>query len=820
MAILLKPKPGKGKTFKRDIKDQDIKSNSDWSSKPVQKKNTKAQFDIGGLSSYKPGKLKDRSPKPEVSESTKPAYTDIKKIVSTKEAMVKRDVERQMTAEAIKQSPTLSNKQKTEILMSPEKLDENVHLIYAPKNTDAVKASVPQSTASRTWDIVSNPLDAFTYAVSGGGVQNMPHHYSDMEHAGVVDPLTDRNSVGKALEFASYFNPITGLAQGIKDAPYTAQDINKAVKSGRWEDIKKAGESTMYNILDVVPAAAIGKWGRMSDGASGLVRRTNEFVPNASFNNFVGNRLLPFTSRFESQVPRSIDQTLIGKAFPQLNPNHIKYNPTARAGYNLVADAAKGKAIADATDATIKVVTQPWQLKELPGLHLKSTMENNPQGLHKYVAKDGSIDTKSALDHLKRMEGDAKYEVVLKNIQNKYGANLENMPKRMDYNTLRKNIQDDLWDIGTGKGQQVDRYAGMDMKEFGIVKKDKGVSLEYDPDEINLTGYSFSNKNKFMGGSDAHNMPKETLGHSRGFTNPNEPGVYYSAERQSNWAQEMTNTSDPLLGGKVKRADIHERLQKNEVSLKEAIKEQDDLIAAGNQSWAISQKERLQSQLKEVQETLAQNNKYINASPQEKLVMKNMNERMLQEDVAYAASQGHTEYRLPSEESMAKIQGYSREKILTPEAIAKRDGMIEKQNKVFTEFQKAIGRKDKIAEDLYSKQYDDLNLEIKKISETATLGGYNSAQSTILKHTNQSLKDAEKLFGVKLKPITDSRGNTWYKFDIPENFKKGKGEIKAFSMLPYIVPTAFGVGAAATLMNNPYQQQNMPSLKKGGILYK
>ena len=32
----------------------------------------------------------------------------------------------------------------------------------------------------------------------------------------------------------------------------------------------------------------------------------------------------------------------------------------------------------------------------------------------------------------------------------------------------------------------------------------------------------------------------------------------------------------------------------------------------------------------------------------------------------------------------------------------------------------------------------------------------------------------------EVKIVTDSKGNTWYEFDIPERFKSGKGEIKAF----------------------------------------
>ena len=38
----------------------------------------------------------------------------------------------------------------------------------------------------------------------------------------------------------------------------------------------------------------------------------------------------------------------------------------------------------------------------------------------------------------------------------------------------------------------------------------------------------------------------------------------------------------------------------------------------------------------------------------------------------------------------------------------------------------------------------------------------------------------KKTFGIEPKTVTDSKGNSWYEFDIPAKFKKGKGEIKAF----------------------------------------
>jgi hypothetical protein len=456
--------------------------------------------------------------------------------------------------------------------------------------------------------------------------------------------------------------------------------------------------------------------------------------------------------------------------------NNIPINSSVENAGNLTLRGA------ESLDEVAKIpVPKAWEMEELPGLHLRSTMSDNPQGLHKYLAKDGTIETKSALEHIKRMEGDSKYDVVLKNMQERFGTNLENMPKRMDYNTFRKNIQEDLWDVGTGKGVPVDQYAGLDMKEFGIIKNDEpwltGPNLEshiqsslgYDRSEVVIDGYSFTNKDKFIGGSNAHSMPEETLGHTRGFTNPNEPDIYYSAERQSNWAQEAGST--------IKKTDI-ELLKKQKETLPKLIKEQEDLIAAGNDSWAIGQKERLEGQLKNVEETINSYNRYTSASPQEKLVMKNMNERMLQEDVAHIASKGYSKYRMPTEETMAKIQGFKKGtdfdmSLLTPRERIERLHLLEEYKRM----------PENVSDELWDEVYNPMYKKIEALNKKGLAEiDYPASQKSILKHTSQSLKDAEKLFGVKLNPVTDSKGNTWYEFDIPEKFRKGKAEIKALAL--------------------------------------
>jgi hypothetical protein len=57
---------------------------------------------------------------------------------------------------------------------------------------------------------------------------------------------------------------------------------------------------------------------------------------------------------------------------------------------------------------------------------------------------------------------------------------------------------------------------------------------------------------------------------------------------------------------------------------------------------------------------------------------------------------------------------------------------------------------------------------------------YDPEAKTILKKYSEQPKVIKKAFGVEPKTVIDSKGNSWYEFDIPAKFKGGKGEIKAF----------------------------------------
>ena len=124
---------------------------------------------------------------------------------------------------------------------------------------------------------------------------------------------------------------------------------------------------------------------------------------------------------------------------------------------------------------------------------------------------------------------------------------------------------------------------------------------------------------------------------------------------------------------------------------------------------------------------------------QKQLLDKNHQERYLQELVDYAGKRGDVnKVRVPTSETAAKVQGYAKVSTERPQ-----------------EFE----------------GYWDVN----------TSGNYTPEHQTILKKYSEQPKTIKKLFGQEPKIVTDSKGNTWYEFDIPKKFKEGKGEIKALT---------------------------------------
>ena len=491
-----------------------------------------------------------------------------------------------------------------------------------------------------------------------------------------------------------------------------------------------------------------------------------------------------------------------------------------------------------------------WQMQEHPGLHLKSTLPDNPKGIHTNIRKsDGTIDTRTVLDQMKKVEGDAKYAEWVKGFKDMYGEGLENLPKRMDYNEFIK--------IGQKNLIELNHSLHPNLNETFMRNRLKGANLA-DKDLLDQQVVILSNKSKFCRGSSAHGNPEETLGHLQVVVTKENPDVLTTLGIQSD-AFQGTHRIMPKVFDEIAEKRSLRFLEEQAINQgnlhKQAIKQKDGswLYPDGTK---VSDKIHNEFSLKTYNDLIAQKKAEIENFAQKQLLDKNHPERYLQELVDYAGKRGDVnKIRVPTPETAAKIQGYT--KIQNPEytyLLNRYKGFTkDKLNKIQAEKRRLIlDTKNKIDEiefglnpdnskvvsensywsgfrteegiksyekDLRILKHDleRLNIELqdlpdafvkqkkyakKELDEFFTAGKekeiYSSEHQTILKKYSEQPKTIKKLFGIEPKIVTDSKGNTWYEFDIPKKFKEGKGEIKAFGL----IPPAIGVGTAIQSQQN------------------
>jgi hypothetical protein len=134
--------------------------------------------------------------------------------------------------------------------------------------------------AGRAWDIIRNPIDAFNYSVKTGDVSNMPWNYSAYEDAksstGYRD-FTDDNTVGSALNVASYFLPAGAIMHGIADMVELPGRAYKNIQEGNWGDL---AADVAFTGLEFIPG--LGLIDDIAQGARRLElnRLRNIPIPN------------------------------------------------------------------------------------------------------------------------------------------------------------------------------------------------------------------------------------------------------------------------------------------------------------------------------------------------------------------------------------------------------------------------------------------------------------------------------------------------------------------------------------------------------------
>jgi hypothetical protein len=505
---------------------------------------------------------------------------------------------------------------------------------------------------------------------------------------------------------------------------------------------KKAADKNAY-INDAGPAPVyknVGEKVRADLERESRQRDLEASIPNEKFNSWAENVAMPVA-----------DAAMIaegGSSIPKLlEMMGSKISPEA------IAAIAKNPKVA-----------QQSLVKELPGLHLKSTMTGSP--LEKQISKTGDISIESIKNYLKKEDVSAADKDVINNLLNtKYSSK-----NSVNYNDFRKDVQKKLvpLKINDVKDFEYDKVGldrlgypnkttkslneyiewankslydnskrkqmwekaltepGMSDNMRNIAKRnleqinetdafvtkqlnDANETLKINP---NTNTFTFRNKKQFGAGSNKHFSNKSTLGHTREMVTKEEPKIKHILESQSDYNQssEELDKLKKYLG----------KSEKTESDL-ETMSDLQRLAASGEETPV-----NVKPYVKKIENELWNiKNGYFQ---QKKHLFKSHPERFLQENIKKSAKEGFEKMRYPTKETTIKIQGYdtpSEATTFTPEQL--------------------------------------------------------QAQETILRRAEETPKLVKKLFGKEAKIVTDSKGNTWYEFDIPDNYKKGKAEIKALS---------------------------------------
>jgi methionine salvage enolase-phosphatase E1 len=517
-------------------------------------------------------------------------------------------------------------------------------------------------------------------------------------------------------------------------------------------------------------------------------------------------------------------------------------------------------------------VSKPWEIQNLPGLHLQSTMDNG--AISRIVEpKTGLINTEQALAIIGKESGGADKVALIKK-----GLG-ETIPKKMDYNDFRKVVQDQLipleHNISTSSKSNYGLgslgYPSPSVKSYkqalsnteesiNNVKKYleqnniKQLEYEFKPvyEVTDPNGYKqlfhtmdeaaaaqkqsidvanqniksmtanraktleemkslplenetllLSNKSKFGKGSNAHNNPDETLGHIHYLIDSETPDIITATQLQSDALQGthriMPKTFDPEKA-KYTVQRMAEIQEKNIATLNK-------MKAEGAADHEIKQMQEIVD-AQELQNVLQKG--HVENFTQKSLLDKDHQSRFLQEFVNYAAQKGGiNKVRLPTYETAANVQGYVKQNLLPSDITS-----VLKSNKIevpsgtsketlVNELQELINSSDNV--NLSNIKNKIVNIPEDKLYSLR----YDDESQTILKKYSEQPKLIKKLFGEEPKIVTDSKGNTWYEFDIPKKFKEGKGEIKALS-------TGGAIGTAGVLSQTE-KKEPISGMKKGDV---
>jgi hypothetical protein len=412
-----------------------------------------------------------------------------------------------------------------------------------------------------------------------------------------------------------------------------------------------------------------------------------------------------------------------------------------------------------------EAVKEAAKVSQGPTLSIKSTMSGSP--LEKQLSKTGDINVNNIKAHISKSDVGEQDKFIIQKVLN------EKFPgqTKINYNDFKKAVSEELVPL---ERTLVPDYEHKGLGIFSLY----GTGYKTPLENIAIT---YSNRNSFGRGSADH-FSDDTLGHARTLVTQEEPDIMHFLEEQSDFFQKY----------KLKLIDLEKGkniLKRQEENYNKSLKTLEDLKRTGKDfqgnpvdDYQIRQYEQMVigDQGKKLKLRKAEYNNY----EQKQFLGKTYQDRLLQENILYAAEQGKSKVRLPTSETAAKIQGYTKETNLSDELEMY---YAEEIDKLIAKGHSPDSAPYKKLMEEYYKALDD------------TIGQYSPEHQTILKKYNDYPKRIKKLFGVEVKIVKDSKGNTWYEIDIPKSYKEGTPEIKALGLIPYI---AAGAAGADLILND------------------
>lgn len=431
------------------------------------------------------------------------------------------------------------------------------------------------------------------------------------------------------------------------------------------------------------------------------------------------------------------------------------------------------------------------------GYQLKSLMYGNP--LEKQLSKAGTLNVNNIIAYANKtslMEKQIMTEVLESNFAGQ---------KTINYADFKKAIQDRLITYNRNHNVQsalpnnistdyLKIYGGNRLGLINMVQKVPdgagGHTITYRQNvPVTFNQFTFESPRISMGNN--KHYTGSPLGHSRTYTLLNEPDILYVMESQSDWAQNLSKLKGNLtLDERINRfRKSIQRIDEEIASYNRALEE--GILPNGRPIQMQYEVDDVLDMIKEFERRKQEFNSkifdlQIALDPtyyQQRYLQQNYLQRQLQENLRYAAEQGHTKMRYPTRESAVKIEGYTPAKM--PSGWSDEVLQFTKTNpkspytsEIYELSKKLEGVTDKtkIAE-IRSQLKRAKAIEQRWLNSEVT---YPLKYETILDKYSDFPNLYKRLFkNQEVRTVTDPLGNTWYEIDIPKNYLNMEWQYKS-----------------------------------------